>query len=209
MQTPKEGSNFQQEAPSSTEHGSAAQPGPGGPKPIADFVTRPDFPDSLLGEAVDIGGYTGTVVAIVKNSIKVRSPEGVTRSFNSFNLRRIYGPAPEFDPLPERAQEDAPAPRVLFNTAAETEPAPRPQPKPAPPREVIEEPNFDQPIIPIRELIAQPDFPKSAFGRHVDIGGYTGGVVEIVNESLKVRCEQGTSRSYNSIRLRGIYGPSS
>ena len=49
-------------------------------KPIADLVIRPDFPEGIVGEHVMIGGYAGVVVAIVKNSIKVRSAEGDRKS---------------------------------------------------------------------------------------------------------------------------------
>jgi hypothetical protein len=137
----------------------------------------------------------------VKQSLKVKSPEGLTRSFNSYNLRRIYGPPPE----PEAALSGGRAGPAIQPESAAPESKP---PAAAPRREVIEEPDFTQPIVPIRELSARPDFPKTAFGKHVDIGGYTGVVVEIVNQSLKVRSRQGTSRSYNALRLQAIYGGS-
>ena len=38
--------------------------------------------------------------------------------------------------------------------------------------------------------------------------GYVGVVVEIVHPSLKVRSREGTSRNYNVLRLRVIYGRS-
>ena len=156
---------------------------------IADFVSRPDYPDCLLGEHVDFGGYAGVVVAIVKHSIKVRSSEGATRSFNSFGLRRIHGPPPEQPPLMANDDESA---------------------KPTdPPREIIEEPNFEQPIVPIADLVRRPDYPKCTFGRHVNISGYAGVVVEIVNQSLRVRSQQGTSRNYNARVLRNLHGQQS
>ena len=167
-------------------------------KPITDFVGRPDFPEGIVGEHVMIGGYAGVVVAIVKNSIKVRSAEGFTRSFNVFGLRRIYGPPPELEPLPPSAASNPP-PRPM--TAAPKEP-----PQAAPPREVVTEPDYTQPVVPIVDLISRADFPKCTFGRYVDIGGYDGVVVEIANQSLKVRSPQGTSRSYNVFGLRNIYG---
>jgi hypothetical protein len=162
-------------------------------QPIADFVTRPDFPDCLLGKHVMIGGYPGVVVAIVKNSIKVRSAEGFTRSFNVFGLRRIYGPSIELEPMPS----SEPSPST----------PPPPPAKPAPPRhEVVTEPDYSQAIIPIARLVAKADFPRCAFAKHVDIGGYAGVVVEIVGQSVKVRSAEGTTRSYNAPGLRHIYG---
>src|SRR5437879_3360912 len=97
-------------------------------KPIADFVTRPGFPECVLGEHLDIGGYTGVVVAIVKQSIKVKSAEGAVRSFKSYGLQRIYGPPPELPPARESA-----------SAALDDGPARMEQPQAAPPREIIEE----------------------------------------------------------------------
>ena len=159
-------------------------------QPITEFITRPDFPECLIGKHVMIGGYAGVTVAVVKHSIKVKSAEGFTRSFNVFGLQRIYGPAPELDPPPPRA---------------EVEPK-KPAPKAAPRPEVVAEPDFKQPVVPIAELVGRADFPRCALGRHVEIGGYAGVVVEVLNQSLKVRSLEGTSRSYNSLGLRHIYG---
>src|SRR4051812_3132148 len=78
-------------------------------KPIGQLVEDPEFPKSALGEFVDIGGYTGVVVEIVNHSVKVKSPEGVTKSFNANGLRRIYGPALRPDPY----QEPEPTPEPL------------------------------------------------------------------------------------------------
>lgn len=193
-----EGTNSPETAHSSATRELSAEPDFSPPvKPIAELVARPDFPESILGEHVDIGGYIGVVTAIVKHSIRVRSSEGTTQSFNSYTLRRIYGPRPELEipspssPPPQSATSDERAPAA------------------APPREIIEEPNFDQSVIPIATLVERRDFPKCTFGQHVDIGGYTGVVVEIVHESLKVRSPQGTSRNYNAPILRKIYAPPS
>ena len=60
-------------------------------KPITEFMHRPDFPKCCFGEHVDIGSYVGVVVEIVKHSLKVRSAEGMTRSYNADGLRKIYG----------------------------------------------------------------------------------------------------------------------
>jgi hypothetical protein len=77
---------------------------------------------------------------------------------------------------------------------------------PAPKRELITDPNFDQPIKGIREFTSRPDYPKCTLGAHVEINGYTGVVVEIVNRSLKVRSPQEITRSYNADVLRKLYG---
>jgi hypothetical protein len=205
MEMPNEEVTTREDSPPSEKRGVVAEPDFNTPlTPIVDFVARPDFPECILGEHVDIGGYAGVVVAIVKHSIKVRSQEGATRSFNSFGLRRIYGPPPELPP--ELKSENprfapvAPAPTVRSEPADEDEP-----PEPAPRHEVVDEPNFEQPIVSITELVARPDYPKCTFGRHVEIGGYTGVVVEILNQSLRVRSSQGTSRNYNALVLRNLH----
>ena len=165
-------------------------------KPVADFVDRPDFPQCVLGEHLELGGFTGVVVAVIKQSIKVRSADGATRSFKSYGLQRLYGAPPEVAP-------------VLDSPPSSPGHAPEVQGQPAkavPAREVIEAPDFEQAIRPIVGLLNSPDFPRSALGQQVDIGGYIGVVVEIVDQSLKVRAREGTSRNYNLIRVRAIYG---
>src|SRR4051812_45493911 len=81
--------------------------------PISELVARPDFPQSALGELVDIGGYVGTVVELVHNSIRVQLPEGVTRGFNIYTLRKLYGPRPEpeMGPYPEPAASPKSTPK--------------------------------------------------------------------------------------------------
>ncbi|MGO8674901.1 MAG: hypothetical protein ACLQVX_03395 [Limisphaerales bacterium] len=59
----------------------------------------------------------------------------------------------------------------------------------------------------ISELVADPGFPKSAVGEKVDIKGFIGVVVDVVNNSIKVRSEAGNTVSYNFNALRRIYGP--
>ena len=61
-------------------------------KPISELVNDPDFPNNAVGKKVDIKGNTGVIVEVVKNSIKVRSAEGKTMSYNFHTLRRLYGP---------------------------------------------------------------------------------------------------------------------
>jgi hypothetical protein len=156
---------------------------------ISELVTDPDFPDGALGKKVDIKGYTGLIVEVLKNSIRVRSAEGNTVSYNFHALRRLYGPrkAPPASP-----PEQAPL----------TSPLPQPEAK----REVIVEPNFRSPLVPIESLVHRPDFPGCAFGVSIDLHGFAGVVVELVGRSLKVRSREGSTRSYNGDGLRKIYG---
>lgn len=157
-------------------------------KLIAELVADPDFPNSAVGRSVDIKGFVGVVVEIVNHSIKVRSAEGRTVSYNYNTLRKLYGP--------RVAPQEVP-----------TDPAPAAPP--APPekkREVILEPNFNAPLVPVELLVKRPDFPACAIGVHIDLHGFTGVVVELVGRSLKIRSPEGATRSYNGDGLRKIYG---
>lgn len=203
----------------------------GTPRPIAEFVGLPDFPRCTVGAYVDIGGFAGIVADIVNNSIKVRSPEGISQSFNFNRLRMLYGPpAPKVEPLvaspePERPRErpqpverqiERPTERVAERTTErpgerververvvkKEEPAQRPVPR----REVVAEPDFSQPVKLISVLAGRADFPKCALGEHVEIVGYSGVVVEIVNQSLKVLSLEGATRSYNAMALKKLHG---
>jgi hypothetical protein len=159
-------------------------------KPISELVAHPDFPNSAVGETVNIKDYTGVIIDIVKNSIKVRSPEGNTVSYNFHALRRLYGPRVEPEPL-----------------VAEPPPASSPA-APAPPkRDIILEPNFNSPLVPIESLVHRPDFPNCTLGVFIDLHGFTGVVVELVGRSLKVRSQAGATRSYNADGLQKIYRP--
>src|SRR5688572_14385670 len=71
----------------------------------------------------------------------------------------------------------------------------------------MKELNFDKPLRPIAEFAAMDDFPKSALGEFVDIGGYIGVVVEIISNSIKVRSPEGTTQRFNYHTLRKLYGP--
>jgi hypothetical protein len=157
------------------------------PKPISELAGHPDFPHCAVGEFVDIGGFTGVVVEVLNNSIKVTAPEGFTRRFNHYRLRELYGPPPPEPPPPE------------VPTPPETKESPPPEPR------EIQEPDFDRPVKSIREFFGRPDYPQCAVGQLVDIGGYVGVVVNIENHSLKVRSRQGTSRKYNAAVLPNLY----
>ena len=160
-------------------------------KLISELVAEPDFPNSAGGQTVDIKGFVGLVVGVVKNSIKVRSAEGDTVSYNFHALRRLYGPRTE----PEAAP---PAPVPVATPIAQ----------PPANREVILEPDFNSPLLPVESLIQRPDFPACALGRFVDLHGYTGVVVELVGRSLRIRSREGATRSYNADGLRKIYASS-
>jgi hypothetical protein len=150
---------------------------------ISEVVAEPDFPNSAVGQTVDIKSFVGVVVGVVKNSIKIRSAEGNTVSYNFHALRRLYGPRTE----PEAA------------------PASPPPAEPQANRKVILEPNFNSPLVPIESLVHRPDFPACALGLFVELTGYTGVVVELVGHSLKIRSREGSTRSYNADGLRKIY----
>ena len=155
--------------------------------PIAEVVSRPDFPHSAVGEFVDIAGFSGVIVEVIQNSIKIASPEGFTRRFNHYRLRELYGPRTEPEPVPAPASEPA----------AEATP---------PPRTELQELNFDREVHPIREYFDRPGYPQCLLGELVDVGGYVGVVVSVENESVKVRSRQGTSRKYNATILPKLHG---
>src|SRR5262249_17439463 len=139
---------------------------------------------------VDIRGFIGVVAGIVNNSIKVRSAEGHTVSYNFHALRRLYGP--RIEPGPE----------------AGGGPTSSPMPQPQPKSQGILQPNFHGHLVPIEALSQRADFPACAFGVFVDLHGYAGVVVQLVGGSLKVRSREGSTRSYNADGLRKIYGKS-
>ncbi|HUR46743.1 MAG TPA: hypothetical protein VMZ27_12770 [Candidatus Saccharimonadales bacterium] len=161
-------------------------------RPIGEFAGQDDYPACAVGELVDIGGFTGVVYEIVGNSLKVRTSEGVNRSFNYHTLKKLYGPR-RLDPDPIFKEEEPEA-----ATAAS-----------APETREIPEPNFDQEPVAISGLILDPGFPMCSLGKMVEINGYVGVVVEITGLSLKVRSPNGTSRKYNADVLRKLHGKGS
>jgi hypothetical protein len=165
--------------------------------PISELLTRPEFPKAALGELVDIGGYTGVVIAVVNQSLKVKSHEGTTKSFNAHGLRKIYGP-PERPEPSEMTEESTPA----------ASPAPVAAEPEAPPPAKVEvlTPDFSRAVKPIADLVRHPGYPQSLLGEHVQVGGFTGVVVAIVNRSLKVRSPAEITRSYNADALRRLHG---
>ena len=153
--------------------------------PISDLVGHPEFPNSAVGVRVDIKGFVGVVVGVVNNSIKVRSAEGNTVSYNFRGLQRLYDP------------------RIEAETAPTDPPAPEAQPEAKAP--AILEPDFSAPLVPVEILAAKTDFPACALGTFVDLHGFTGVVVALVGGSLKIRSQEGATRSYNADGLRKRY----
>ena len=159
----------------------------------------PDFPWCTLGQHVNIGGSVGVVVEIVNQSIKLRTVERTNQSFNATRLLMLYGPRPEMVAIHRPTEE----PRKVLQEPTVIPPAPPIEVK----REFLAEPDFSTPVKPIAEWITQPNFPRCAYGAHVEIGDYTGIVVEIVKQqSVRVRSQEGTSRTFNADTLRKIYG---
>jgi hypothetical protein len=169
----------------------------GTPQSISDFAGRPDFPQCALGVYLDFQGFAGVVVEIVKDSIRVRPPEGITQRFNVHRLKSLH--APSIRPEPVAMREASPTEPVVAAAPA------TPQPE-APPRVYIAEPDFTAPVRTIHEYAGQPDFPKCVYGKHVDIQGYAGVVVEIVKGSLKIQSAEGKTRSYNAEGMKKLYG---
>jgi hypothetical protein len=159
----------------------------GTPRSIEEFAVRTDFPQCALGVYVDIRGFAGVVVEIVNQSIKVRSSEGITQRFNSYRLRTLCAP-------PDRSE-----PATTMRNLDPAEPLEQP-------RTYIAAPDFSAPVRPINEYASRADFPGCAYGKHIDVLGYAGVVVEIVKGSLKIQSPAGATRSYNGSTLKKLYG---
>ena len=172
----------------------------GTPEPIGQWTERADFPQCALGAYVSIHGFAGVVVEIVNQSLKVRSPDGVSQRFNAYRLKTLFAPPDRTKPVAQPLSMERPKP-VAEPRAARDEPEPLP-------RVHITNPDFSQPVRVIRTYAGQADFPQCAYGKHVDIPGYSGVVVEIVGGSLKVQSQTGTIRSYNAEALKKLYGKS-
>jgi hypothetical protein len=170
----------------------------GMPQPIRELINQDNYPHCLLGAYVDIQGFAGVVVEIVKDSIRVRPPEGMTQRFNIHRLKTLYGPPVHPEPIPTTRKAESIEP----DAASKAVPA---EPE-APPRVYIADPDFSAPVRPINDYAGRADFPQGAYGKHVDILGYTGVVVEIVRGSLKIQSPAGITRSYNVEALKKLYG---
>ena len=172
----------------------------GEPQPIGQWTERADFPQCALGMHISIHGFTGVVVEIINQSLKVRSRDGVSQRFNAYRLKMLFAPPDRTKPTAEALSMERPKP-VAEPRLTRDEPEAEP-----PPRVHITAPDFTAPVRAIRTYASQPDFPQCAYGQHVDIPGYSGVVVEIVKGSLKVQSPTGTIRSYNAEALKTLYG---
>ena len=177
----------------------------GTPQPIGELTGRTDYPECLRGVHVDIRGFAGVVVEIVNQSIKVRSSEGITQSFNINRLRTLFAPPERSAPAPSTPHAERPTTRPVTVAEAEPDSADEAEAE-APGRDYVENPDFTAPLTVIDELAGQPDFPQCAYGKHVDIRDFTGVVVEIVKGSLKIQSPEGITRSYNAAVLKRLYG---
>ena len=172
----------------------------GTPVPIGQWTERADFPQGALGAYVSIHGFAGVVVEIINQSIKVVAPDGKAQRFNAYRLKTLFAPPDRTKPEPQALTMERPKPVPQLRPADD-------EPEPAPPARVhITEPDFTQPVRTIRTYASQADFPQCAYGKHVEIPGYAGVVVEIVKGSLKVQSPTGTIRSYNAAALKTLYG---
>lgn len=172
----------------------------GTPQPIGQWTERADFPQCALGAYVSIHGFAGVVVEIINQSIKVMGPDGKSQRFNAYRLKTLFAPPDRTKPAPQTLTMERPKPVAEVPRADE-------EPEPAPPARVhITAPDFTQPVRMIRAYASQADFPQCAYGKHVEIPGYAGVVVEIVRGSLKVQSPTGTIRSYNAAALKTLYG---
>ena len=168
----------------------------GTPQLISEWTGRDDFPRCALGVLVDIRGFTGVVIEIMGRSFRVQSEDGVRQRFNGDRLKALFAPR-------DRTKPKNLTPRAM----------PKPTPK-APPRHLVAEvpvrvfvaePDFAQPVEAIGVYAAQSDFPKCAYGKHVEIPGFTGVVVEIVKDSVRVQSEAGSIRRFNGAALKRLY----
>ena len=210
MSSPTQSEPINEATPSPSKPAAITTPDfSGTPQPIGEFAGRADFPQCAHGAYVDIQGFSGVVVEIIGSSIKVRPVEGITQRFNVHRLKTLYGPT-IIRPEPEVAAEPVTPNAVVMartersRTAAKPESVEEEPVKPA--RVYIDSPDFTSPVLLINEYARQPDFPKCAYGKHVDIEGYTGVVVELVKGSLKIHSPAGITRSYNAEVLRKNYG---
>lgn len=203
MSSPTQSDEVNEATPPPSKRTAIAAPDfSGTPQPIGEFAGRADFPQCAHGVYIDIQGFAGVVVEIIGQSIKIRSFEGITQRFNVNRLIALYGPAVRPEPFAAamRVGEKPGNPPTVAETASVPE-------KPGnPARLYVADPDFAAPIQSIKEYACRPDFPRCAFGKHVEIEGYTGVVVELVKGSMKIRSAAGITRSYNARVLNKNYG---
>jgi len=77
---------------------------------------------------------------------------------------------------------------------------------PAAPK-VITEPDYSIEAQPISQFTTRADYPACLLGVHIDIRGFAGVVVEIVNQSIRVLSAEGILQSFNFNRLKTLNAP--
>ena len=169
------------------------------PRSIAEWALREDFPQCALGAHVDIHGFTGVVVEIVGRSFKVVSKDGVKQRFNGDRLRTLFAPRERAKPK-SVPRKTSPARKVPAVKASEAEEEPA--------RVFVANPDFSVPVRAIQFFASQSDFPKCVYGQHVELPGYSGVVVEIVKDSLRIQSAGGSIRRFNGAALKKLYGES-
>ena len=78
---------------------------------------------------------------------------------------------------------------------------------PAPVRTVITKPDYSEEPQPISRFTTRADYPGCLHGVHIDIRGFAGVVVEIVNQSIRVLSPEGILQSFNFNRLKTLHAP--
>ena len=78
---------------------------------------------------------------------------------------------------------------------------------PAPARTVVTKPDYSEEPQPISRFTARADYPGCLHGVHIDIRGFAGVVVEIVNQSIRVLSPEGILQSFNFNRLKTLHAP--
>ncbi|HTH47296.1 MAG TPA: hypothetical protein VMB21_07275 [Candidatus Limnocylindria bacterium] len=224
MQSPESSETVLAATPTAPEGKAAITPDFSVPAvPIGQFTERPDWPRCALGAHVNIHGFEGVVVEIINHSIRVISSERLTQRFNAARLRTLFAPMDPTRSGPMPASKDRPpAEEISAPTTPAAAEAPVAKPMVAPPTPVsraamtptslpqvqarITHPDFTVPLRAIRTYAGERDFPECAYGKHVDIRGFSGVVVEIEGGVLKVQAADGTLRSFIASNLRKVYG---
>lgn len=76
-------------------------------------------------------------------------------------------------------------------------------------RTVITKPDYSEEAQSISQFTTRADYPGCLHGVHIDIRGFAGVVVEIVNQSIRVLSPEGILQSFNFNRLKTLYAPPS
>ncbi len=225
MQSPESSETDSAAMPSAPEGKVAITPDFSVPAiPIGQFTERPDWPRCALGVHVNIHGFEGVVVEVINHSIRVISSERLTQRFNAARLKTLFAPMDRSRPEPLPTEEERPQPVDSAVPSAPVTPvaAAAPAAAVAPPTPVsraamapaalpptqsrITRPDFTAPVRAIRTYAGERDFPECAYGKHVDIRGFSGVVVEIEGGVLKIQAADGTLRTFIASNLRKVYG---